>query len=71
MEAVRLRWKYPRAFADDPEAEPFLTVPALEELNKSARQYLLDQSFELLESSLQIRMNDQKWYLPQVCIRIC
>ena len=54
----------PRAFADDPEAEPFLTVPALEELNMSARQYLLDQSFELLESSLQIRMNDQKWYLP-------
>ena len=55
----------PRAFADDPEAEPFLTVPALEELNMSARQYLLDQSFELLESSLQIRMNAQKWYLPK------
>jgi len=54
----------PRAFADDPEAEPFLTVPALEELNMSARQYLLDQSFELLESSLQIRMNEQSWYLP-------
>ena len=47
----------PRAFADDPEEEPFLTVPALEELNMSARQSLLDQSFELLESSLQIRMN--------------
>ena len=30
----------------------------------SARQYLLDQSFELLESSLQIRMNEQSWYLP-------
>jgi hypothetical protein len=54
----------PRAFAEDPEAEPFLTVPALEELNMSARQSLLDQSFELLESSLQIRMNAQKWYLP-------
>jgi len=54
----------PRAFADDPEAAPFLTVPALEELNMSARQYLLDQSFELLESSLQIRMNEQSWYLP-------
>ena len=54
----------PRAFADDPEAEPFLTVPALEELNMSARQSLLDQSFELLERSLQIRMNDQSWYLP-------
>jgi hypothetical protein len=54
----------PRAFADDPEAEPFLTVPALEELNMSARQNLLDQGFELLESSLQIRMNAQKWYLP-------
>ena len=54
----------PRAFAEDPEAEPFLTVPALEELNMSARQYLLDQSFELLESSLQIRMNEQSWYLP-------
>jgi hypothetical protein len=40
-------------------------VPALEELNKSARQYLLDQGFELLESSLQIRMNAQKWYLPK------
>ena len=40
----------PRAFADDPEAEPFLTVPALEELNMSVRQYLLDQGFELLES---------------------
>jgi hypothetical protein len=54
----------PRAFADNPEAEPFLTVPALEELNMSARQSLLDQSFELLESSLQIRMNEQSWYLP-------
>jgi hypothetical protein len=54
----------PRAFADDPEAEPFLTVQVLEELNMSARQYLLDQSFELLESSLQIRMNEQSWYLP-------
>jgi hypothetical protein len=54
----------PRAFAEDPEAEPFLTVPALEELNMSDRQNLLDQAFELLESSLQIRMNEQKWYLP-------
>jgi hypothetical protein len=54
----------PRAFAEDPEAEPFLTVPALEELNMSARQNLLNQGFELLESSLQIRMNEQKWYLP-------
>ena len=54
----------PRAFAEDPEAEPFLTVPALEELNMSDRQNLLDQGFELLESSLQIRMNEQKWYLP-------
>ena len=55
----------PRAFADDPEAEPFLTVHALEELNMSTRQYLLDQGFELLESSLQIRMNEQAWYLPK------
>ena len=39
-------------------------MPALEELNMSARQSLLDQSFELLESSLQIRMNEQNWYLP-------
>ena len=54
----------PRAFAEDPEAEPFLTVPALQELNMSDRQNLLDQAFELLESSLQIRMNEQKWYLP-------
>ena len=54
----------PRAFAEDPEAEPFLSEPALEELNMSVRQYLLDQSFELLESSLQIRMNEQSWYLP-------
>jgi hypothetical protein len=58
-----------RAFADDPEAEPFLTVPALEELNMSARQYLLDQSFELLESSLQIRMNEQSWYLPDFAFK--
>lgn len=54
----------PRAFADDPEAEPFLTMPVLDELNTSSRQNLLKQGLELLESSLQIRMNDQEWYLP-------
>ena len=54
----------PRAFADDPEAEPFLTIPALGELNATSRQNLLDEANQILESSLDIRMNDQKWYLP-------
>ena len=54
----------PRAFADDPEAEPFLTIHALGELNATARQNLLNEANQLLESSLDIRMNDQTWYLP-------
>ncbi|MEK9772753.1 MAG: HupE/UreJ family protein [Opitutae bacterium] len=54
----------PRAFSDDPEAEPFLTVSALDELNASSRQDLLDQAIELLECSLEIRINAQDWYLP-------
>jgi len=54
----------PRAFSKDPEAVPFLTSNALEEFNVSARQNLLTQSFELIESSLQIRMGHQEWHLP-------
>ena len=54
----------PRAFADNPEAAPFLTHSSLQELNASSRRNLLDQATQLLESSLQIRMNHQAWYLP-------
>ncbi len=54
----------PRAFAKDPEEEPFLTAPALAKLDASSQKDLLREASQMLESSLLIRMNAQKWHLP-------
>ena len=54
----------PRAFSEDPEAEPFLTAQGLDDLNKSEQNKLLDQAKELLDDSLRIRLNENDWFLP-------
>ena len=54
----------PRAFSEDPEAEPFLTAQGLADLKKSEQNKLLDQAKELLDDSLRIRLNENDWFLP-------
>jgi len=54
----------PRAFSEDPEAVPFLTVQGLKDLNQTEQNKLLEQAKELLDDSLRIRLNEDRWYLP-------
>ncbi|MDG1355500.1 MAG: HupE/UreJ family protein [Opitutales bacterium] len=54
----------PRGFAENPEAESFLTSDILNDLNISERNDLLQQATELVEESLLIRLNEEPWNLP-------
>ena len=55
----------PRGFAEDPEAESFLTSDNLNDFNISERNDLLEQAKELVKKSLLIRLNEEPWNLPE------
>ena len=55
----------PRGFAEDPEAESFLTSDTLNDFNISERNDLLEQAKELVKKSLLIRLNEEPWNLPE------
>jgi hydrogenase/urease accessory protein HupE len=55
----------PRGFAEDPEAESFLTSDTLNDFNISERNDLLEQAKGLVKKSLLIRLNDEPWNLPE------
>jgi len=59
----------PRAFAEDPEAEPFLTTLAFADFNQSMRKQLLEEARKLVEDSLLIRLNGNDWHLPDLQYR--
>jgi hydrogenase/urease accessory protein HupE len=55
----------PRGFAEDPEAESFLTSDTLNDFNISERNDLLEQAKGLIKKSLLIRLNEEPWNLPE------
>lgn len=55
----------PRGFAEDPEAESFLTSDNLNDFNISERNDLLKQAKGLVKKSLLIRLNEEPWNLPE------
>jgi hydrogenase/urease accessory protein HupE len=55
----------PRGFAEDPEAESFLTSDTLNDFNISERNDLLEQAKGLVKKSLLIRLNEEPWNLPE------
>jgi len=59
----------PRAFSEDPEAEPFLTSLAFADFNQSKRKQLLEEAQKLVEDSLLIRLHGGDWHLPDLHYR--
>ena len=59
----------PRAFSEDPEAEPFLTTLAFADFNQSMHKQLLEEARKLVEDSLLIRLNGNDWHLPDLQYR--